>query len=67
MAEHTAPAAIVIKQTDNWHSIAALTQQDWQQQRHLSTQQAQQAAAFFQHPALQAIAVDLHGHKVDGF
>lgn len=62
-----APAAIVIKQTDNWHSIAALTQQDWQQQRHLSTQQAQQAAAFFQHPALQAIAVDLQRHKVDGF
>lgn len=62
-----APAAIVIKQADNWHSLAALTQQDWQQQRHLSAQQAQHAAAFFQHPALQAIAVDLQRHTVDGF
>ncbi len=62
-----APAAVTAKANDNWHILTALTEQDWQQQRHFSRSQATSAHAFFQHPALQAAALDLQQHGVDGF
>ena len=61
-----APAAVTARADDNWHVLTALTIQDWQQ-RHFSRSQAQNAHAFFQHPALQAAALDLKQHDVDGF
>ncbi|WBE25776.1 NAD-dependent DNA ligase LigB [Denitrificimonas caeni] len=62
-----APASITIKPGDNWHSLAALSVQDWQQQRHLGSTQAHSAWAFFQHPAVQTAALNLQNHDIDGF
>ena len=61
-----APAAIRAKTADNWSALARLSIQDWQQ-RYLSHSQAQHAYAFFQHPDVQAIALDLQRHGIDGF
>ena len=62
-----APPAITPKAADNWHILAALSEQDWQQQRHLSSGNAQRARAFFQHPEVQIIAASLQLHGIDGF
>ena len=62
-----APSHITPKATDNWHTLAALTKEDWQQQRYLSARAAQQALAFFQHAAVQALAHHLQQHAIDGF
>ncbi len=62
-----APASITVKANDNWQTLAALTVEDWQQQRHFSRSKAQLAYAFFQHPALQAAALNLQQQNVDGF
>ena len=62
-----APAALSAKASDDWQSLAQLSEQDWQQQRHFSQTQARNLYAFFQHPAVQAAALDLQNHKVEGF
>ena len=62
-----APPAVTPKATDNWQILSALTEQEWQQQRHLSRNYAQHARAFFQHPEVQAIAVNLQKHGISGF
>lgn len=62
-----APPAIKVKSNDSWSVLAALSLQDWQQQRYLSLGHAQRAYAFFQHPSVQALAVNLQHHGVDGF
>lgn len=62
-----APTSVTAKPHDTWHSLSALTLQDWQQQRHLSRTQAHLAHTFFQHPALQAAALDLQTYHVEGF
>lgn len=62
-----APANITAKTHDNWQTLSALSEQSWRQQRHLSRPQAQLAHAFFQHPALQAAALDLQKHRIEGF
>ena len=62
-----APAALSAKTHDDWQSLVQLSAQDWQQQRHFSPTQAKELSAFFQHPAVQAAAVDLQKHNVAGF
>lgn len=62
-----APPAVTPKATDNWQILSALTEQEWQQQRHLSRNYAQHARAFFQHPEVQALAVNLQKHGISGF
>ena len=62
-----APSAITPKPDDNWQSLVALSEQDWQQQRHLSHGYARQAYAFFQHSEVQAVALNLQQHRVAGF
>lgn len=61
------PPSIPIKTTDNWQTLAALSAQEWQQQRFLSRSQAQRAQAFFQSQHLYAVALNLHQHEIDGF
>lgn len=62
-----APPTIAPKPDDSWSGLVALSAQDWQQQRYLSLTYAQRAYAFFQHPELQAIALNLQQHGIDGF
>lgn len=62
-----APPAITPKKDDNWQTLAALSEQDWQQQRYLSRGYARQAYAFFNHSEVQAIALNLQQHGVAGF
>ena len=62
-----APPAITLNPNDNWQSLAALSEQDWQRQRHLSRGHARQAYAFFQHPEVQEAALNLQKHGVAGF
>lgn len=62
-----APPATRTKSNDSWSVLTALSLQDWQQQRYLSLTQAQRVYAFFQHPEVQALAVNLQRHGVDGF
>ena len=62
-----APPAITLNPNDNWQALAALSAQDWQQQRHLSRGHAGQAYAFFQHPEVQEAALNLQKHGVAGF
>ena len=61
-----APASLSTKASDDWQSLAQLSEQDWKQ-RHFSQTQAKNLYAFFQHPAVQAAALDLQNHKVEGF
>ncbi|MDD2223395.1 MAG: NAD-dependent DNA ligase LigB [Pseudomonas sp.] len=61
------PPAVTVKAADNWQVLATLTEQEWQQQRYLSRKHAQQAWAFFQHPEVQAIALNLQQHAINGF
>lgn len=62
-----APSSVTAKSDDNWQKLAALSQQDWQQLRLLSRNNARQAHAFFQHTAVQVIALNLRQHGIDGF
>lgn len=62
-----APASVTVKAGDNWQTLAALSQRDWQQLRHLSLNNALRARAFFQHTAVQVIALNLRQHGIDGF
>ena len=62
-----APPAIRLKPADTWRLLAELTEHDWQQQRYLSRNQAQQAYAFFQHAEVRAIAANLQQYAIDGF
>jgi DNA ligase (NAD+) len=62
-----APTTVTVRTNDNWQTLSALTEHAWQQQRHVSRSQAQRAYAFFQHPALQAAALNLQQHGVAGF
>ncbi len=62
-----APPAITPKPDDNWHTLTTLSEQDWQQQRHLSRGYARQAYAFFQHAEVQEAALNLQQHRVEGF
>lgn len=62
-----APPSITPQAEDTWHTLAALTADDWQQQRYLSRSNAQRAQAFFQHPDVQHAALTLQQHAVDGF
>lgn len=62
-----APASVTVKSGDNWQTLTALSQHDWQQLRHLSRSNAQRAHAFFQHPAVQVLALTLRQHGIDGF
>ena len=62
-----APPAVKAKPDDSWSVLSALSIQDWQQLRYLSLAHAQRAHGFFQHPEVQALAVNLQQHGVDGF
>lgn len=62
-----APPAITPKNDDNWQTLAALSEKDWQQQRYLSREYARQAYAFFHHSEVQAIVLNLQQHGVVGF
>lgn len=62
-----APASVNPKTGDNWHTLAALSELDWQQQRFLSRSNAQRARAFFQHPQVQSAALNLQQHGINGF
>ena len=62
-----APPAITLKPDDSWQSLAALSEQDWQRQRHLSRGHARQAYDFFQHADLQEAVLNLQQHKIAGF
>ncbi|MDY7218383.1 NAD-dependent DNA ligase LigB [Denitrificimonas sp. JX-1] len=63
----SAPSFIRPKPEDTWQQLTALDENDWQIQRHLSTNNAQRAVAFFQHPAVQTIALNLRKQGITGF
>lgn len=62
-----APPQVTVKKNDNWGSLAALSPQDWQQERHLTPRQAQRAYNFFHHPEVQAAVLILQKQAIDGF
>ena len=62
-----APASVTAKSGDDWQTLTDLSLQDWQQLRHLSRSNALHAHDFFRHTAVQAIALQLRQHGVDGF
>ncbi|WP_178087324.1 NAD-dependent DNA ligase LigB [Pseudomonas sp. C27(2019)] len=62
-----APTSVTVMPNDTWQTLAALSQQEWQQLRHLSRSNAQRAHAFFQHAAVQSVALKLHEHGINGF
>lgn len=51
----------------DWDSLAARSARQWQAEAAISLRRAEQLAAFFQHPEVQALRAQLKAQKISGF